>query len=280
MRYFLFLILFISLQVRGAELKLPELTAPVMDLAGLMTTTDQESLNTLAREIVAGGGPQITILTVPDLQGYVIEDFSIKVAEKWQLGSKEKDNGLLIMIAKSERSVRIEVGNGIEGEITDFETARYTREIFPQYFKQGQFAPGLRLFMEEVAGKFNIKVANGPRQYVKRRAEHSPKLKFALLACALVLGLGSMFFNKKPGARGIFTGIGLTGIGLMAGLPLVLLLFIFVFGLVLGLVGIGNFLMAALSSGGHRGGGGSFGGGGGWSGGGGGFSGGGSSGSW
>lgn len=283
MRYILSLILFISLQVRGAELELPALTSPVMDLAGLMTEGQRQDLSELAYEINTHNGPQITVLTVPDLQGQEIEDFSIRVAEKWQLGTKEKDNGLIVLIAKSERKVRIEVGNGIEGEITDYDSARYTREIFPQYFKGGDFHGGLRVFMEDVAGKFNIKLSEGERRYIRRapKAVKTGVGEFFIIAILGILLFGSLIFRGKPIARGVFTGIGFSGVGLVMGIPILMMLAIFVFGLVLGLIGIGNFLTAlAMSGRGRHYGGGGFGGGGGWSGGGGGFSGGGSSGSW
>ena len=78
-----------------------------MDEAGFLTPEQKQDLSQLAYEINTHQGPQITILTVPDLQEYAIEDFSIRVAEKWQLGTKEKDNGLLIVIAKAEHKMRI-----------------------------------------------------------------------------------------------------------------------------------------------------------------------------
>ena len=111
-----------------------------MDLGNFLNPQESENLSETIREIRAQNGPQIVILTVQDLQGYPIEEFSIRLAEKWQLGSKEKDDGLLIIISKAERAVRIEVGNGIEGEITDYYTSEYTKDIFPSYFRQGQFA--------------------------------------------------------------------------------------------------------------------------------------------
>ncbi|MFP5385412.1 MAG: TPM domain-containing protein [Bacteriovoracia bacterium] len=283
MQFLLAFVLFFSLNAKGAELKLPQLTSPVMDLAGLMSETEERALSSLAYEIYANNGPQITIATVPDLQGYEIEDFSIRLAEKWQLGSKEKDNGLLVVISKADRKVRIEVGNGIEGEITDYDTARYTRGVFPEHFKRGDFYSGLRLFMEDVAQKFNIKTSEGPG-IVRRAPQHtkSPVGRFGIMAILGILAFGSLIFRGRPLARGVFTGLGFTGVSLFMGVAVGMMVAIFIFGLVLGLIGIGNFLTAlALSGGrGRYGGGGGFGGGGGWGGGGGGFSGGGSSGSW
>lgn len=286
MQFLLAFILFFSLSVKGAKLKLPQLTSPVMDLAGLMSPTEERELSSLAYEIFTHNGPQITIITVPDLQGYEIEDFSIQLGEKWQLGSKEKDNGLLVVISKAERKVRIEVGNGIEGEITDYDTARYTRGIFPEHFKRGDFYSGLRLFMEDVAQKFNIKT-NQENRIVKRAPQHttSPIGRFGIMAILGILAFGSLIFRGRPLARGVFTGLGFTGVSLFMGVAVGMMVAIFIFGLVLGLIGVGNFLTAlALSGGRGRYGGGGFGGGGfgggGWGGGGGGFSGGGSSGSW
>lgn len=283
MRFLFSFILLISMNVWGAELQLPALSSPVMDMAGFLTEAERNDLSELAYEINTNNGPQITILTVNDMQDYPIEEFSIRVAEKWQLGSKEKDNGLLVIIAKAERQMRIEVGNGIEGEVTDFDTTKYTKELFPQYFKNGQFHAGLHIFMEDMAAKFNIKLNEGGNRIVRRAPQRvgNKSGNFIIMAILGILAFGSMLFNKRPMARGLFTGVGFTGVSLLMGIPVMMMIFIFVIGLVLGLVGIGNFLTALALSGGGRGGGGGFGGGGGgWSGGGGGFSGGGSSGSW
>lgn len=287
MRYLLSLIFLISLNLKAAEstqLQLPALSSPVMDLAGMLNESERADLSNYAYEIFTHNGPQITILTVNDMQGYPIEEYSIRVAEKWQLGSKDKDNGLLVIIAKQERQMRIEVGNGIEGEITDYDTTKYTREVFPEYFRRGEFHTGLRTFMEDVAGRFNIKTEPGNR-VLRRAPQRSPVRggNFIIIAIVAILAFGAMLFKNKL-ARGLFTGVGFTGVSFFIGIPVAMLLVIFLFGLVLGLVGVGNFLTALLFSG--RGGGGGFGGGGfgggggGWSGGGGGFSGGGSSGSW
>jgi uncharacterized protein len=288
-RYLFSLILLLSFQLQAAEstqLQLPALSSPVMDMAGMLNESERQDLANFAYEIYTNNGPQITILTVENMQGYPIEEFSIRVAEKWQLGSKEKDNGLLVVIAKEEHQMRIEVGNGIEGEITDYDTTKYTRDLWPDYFRRGEFHDGLKIFMEDVADKFQIKTDPGNR--VVRRAPQRTSIpggNFLIIAIIAILAFGAMIFKGRPLARGLFTGVGFGGVSLLMGIPLAMLIIIFFFGLVLGLVGIGNFLTALLFSG--RGGGGGFGGGGfggggggGWSGGGGGFSGGGSSGSW
>ncbi len=199
MRFLFSFILIFSMNVWGAELQLPALSSPVMDMAGMLSEAEKKDLSELAYEINTNNGPQITIMTVPDMQDYPIEEFSIRVAEKWQLGTKEKDNGLLVIIAKAERQMRIEVGNGIEGEVTDFDTTKYTKEIFPQYFKQGQFHAGLRIFMEDMAAKFNIKLNEGGNRIVRRAPQRTSHKggNFVIMAILGILAFGSMLFNKN-----------------------------------------------------------------------------------
>ncbi len=267
----------------AAEVQIPALRSPVMDLGNFLTENEEENLSRKIYEISTHNGPQITILTVEDLQGFEIEDFSIKVADKWQLGSKEKDNGLLIVLSKAERKIRIEVGQGIEGDVTDYDTAKFTRDIFPRYFKAGQFAEGFMEFLNWISEIFSIQKEKGGK-HIRRAPSRTNFANGELIIVAVLLVLigGSILFRHKPVGRGVFTGLGLTGISVLLGLPILIVIFVFVLGLIIGIIGMGNFLIALASHNGRTGGGGwsGSGGGGGWSGGGGGFSGGGSSGDW
>lgn len=290
MRYLFSLILILSLSAFGAEeIQIPALNSPVMDEAGFLSPDQKENLGKLAYEIHAHQGPQITVLTVNDMQGYEIEEFSIRVAEKWKLGTKEAGNGILILIAKQERKMRIEVGQGIEGEITDFEANRYIKTVLTPFFKSGDFYGGLQLVMLDIARKFNIQL-NGKQTFVRRATpaiKFSGPLKMALPFLIIFLVLGQILLSKKPLARGLFTGSGVAGTAFffLTGINIAAIALLFLFGLFIGTIGLSNLLFALASGGGHHGGGfrsgGGFGGGGGsWGGGGGGFSGGGSSGSW
>ncbi len=282
MHYLLGLLLSLGVNVWAQELSVPALTSPVMDLAGILNEQEKADLSSLAYEIHTNQGPQITILTVQSLEGYAIEDYSMKVAEQWKLGTKDKGNGLLVLISKDDHKMRIEVGEGIEGEITDYDTSVYTRKVFPEYFRRGEFHAGLRLFMQEVAKKFNIKAAEESPRYVRPRARSGKEgaMGFLLIVVVVVAFIIQFLFSKKPVLRALITGVGSAAVGFFA-MPS-MMIFLFIGGCLLGLVGVSN-LLYALSAGGrgsYRGGG-SFGGGGGsWGGGGGGFSGGGSSGSW
>ena len=285
MRLILSFIFLFSFKVFGQEIQVPALNSPVMDLAGLLSAQEREDLSQFAYEINTNNGPQITILTVNDLQGFAIEDYSMTVSEKWKLGTKKAGNGILVLISKNDRKMRIEVGEGIEGEITDYDTAQFTRQVFPAYFRRGNYHGGLRLFMEDVAKRFSIK-SSEENQYVRRvpPARQGSPLGPLLPFFVLVLGGSYLIARKKPVLRGVLSGGGIAGVSwfMMPGLGMLILPFA-LFGFLIGVIGVGNILMGLAMSGGgsrHRGGGGFGGGGGGWSGGGGGFSGGGSSGSW
>lgn len=286
MPFLLTLLLFIN--AWGIEISIPALRSPVVDEASFFAPQEKQQLENLAYEIHTNQGPQITVLTVNDLQGYPIEEFSIRVAEKWQLGTKEKGNGLLIIISKAERKVRIEVGEGIEGDITDYESNSYIRNILTPAFKQGQFYLGIRAVMEDVARKFNIKVEEEGAQLV-HRAVRPVQLAFPLLLpiMLVILFITQIAFRNHSFMRGLTGGASVAGAGfaVLGAAGLFFLVILFFMGFVFGLIGFHNVLFALAQGGGHgggryRSGGGGFGGGGGWSGGGGGFSGGGSSGDW
>lgn len=284
MRIFFSLLFLLSFSVWAQELQVPALTAPVMDTAGLLSAEEREDLAKYAYEIYTHNGPQVTIYIVPDLQGYAIEDYSIKVAEKWQLGTKKAGNGILVLIAKNDRQMRIEVGEGIEGELTDYDTAQYTKKIFPEYFRRGEFYGALRVFLEDVARRFNIKEQN-ENPYIRRAAPARANTPFgpALPFFVIVLVVSYLIGMKKPLLRGTLSAAGMAGVGwlMIPGIGTAII-FLVIFGFLIGVIGIGNILMGLAMSGGGRRGGGGFGGGGGggWGGGGGGFSGGGSSGNW
>lgn len=283
MPFFLSLVLFGWINVWAQDLAIPALTSPVMDEARLMTESERQDLSNLAYEIYTHQGPQISILTIPSLNGEVIENYSIKVGEKWQLGMKEKGNGLLIVIAKAERGVRIEVGEGIEGDITDYESNQYIRDVLTPHFKNSDFHGGLRLVMEDVARKFNVKLEGGT-SYVRRApARRSGPFNAVLPFMVIAFVVAQLVMRKNVFGRGIVSGAGVAGVGwfMLPGVGLGMIAILFGLGTLLGLVGLSNLLFALASSGGGRGGGGFGGGGGGsWGGGGGGFSGGGSSGNW
>ncbi len=235
-----------------AEVSVPALTGPVVDEAGLLDRGDVARLEALARAARAqngGQGVQLQYLLVPSLEGEPIEDFSIRVAEAWKLGSKGADNGVLVTVSRDDHAVRIEVGGGLEGGLTDVQSSRIIRETIAPAFRANQFGDGLYAAGVQILGALGALPQNvaAPRQ--ARPGVH--------LSSIGVIGFVVLFLLIR-----IMSGFGMRRRRSLWGLPWI----------------IGNGL-----GGGSWGGGGGFGGGGGgggWTGGGGGFSGGGSSGGW
>ena len=115
----------------------------VTDLAGLLTPQSIDHLNGLIRYIHQQTTAEIAVVTIDSIDPYTIEDFAVRLFETWGIGTKAKDNGVLLIVALRERKIRIEVGYGLEGAITDGTGGRIIREIITPSFKNGQFDQGI-----------------------------------------------------------------------------------------------------------------------------------------
>jgi len=127
--------------------------AYVIDLAGIIAPDMEALLNSYLRMLQQKTTAQIVILTIESLQGESIEEFSIKVAEQWKLGQKNKDNGVLITIAVKDRKYRFEVGYGLEPVLPDSFVGTLGRKYFVPLFKQGRFSEGIWLATRAIAEK-------------------------------------------------------------------------------------------------------------------------------
>ena len=259
-----------------AEVAVPPLTQRVTDLT---STLDAQQIQTLASrlaEFEANKGAQLAVLIVPTTQPESIEQFGIRVVEAWKLGRKGVDDGALLLVAKDDRTLRIEVGYGLEGALNDATAHRIVDEIIVPRFKLGEFYAGI-----ESGTAAMMQVINGEPLPPPRRAAASGKYdieSLLFIAFGLVVVVGGMLralLGRFPAAA--LVGGGLGALAWFTVAPLLVAL----------LVGLMAFVFVLLGGGG-RGfggyGGGGFGrggsGGGGFSGGGGGFGGGGASGRW
>ena len=120
------------------ELKVPTLTGRVVDTAKVFTPRHLSTLNQEIIKLENASGGQMAILTIPSLQGNVLEDYSLKVAETWKIGHKGKDNGLILLLAIKDRRVRVEVGYGWEGDIPDAKAGDIIRGMKP-YLAKGDY---------------------------------------------------------------------------------------------------------------------------------------------
>lgn len=147
LRYFTILIaaflIVSSATTSGRAANLPMPSHYVEDYANVINAAQESSLNGILQELEQKTGAQYIILTVETTGGMSIEQFSIELAEKWKLGQKGKDNGMLFVLAKNDRKWRFEAGYGLEGFITDQYCGRVGREVLVPYLKQGNYSEGI-----------------------------------------------------------------------------------------------------------------------------------------
>ncbi len=285
-------VLLASMAVSSASAReVPDLKGLVNDYARLLSSATISQLETVLAALESTDSTQIAVLTIDSLNGDSLEDFSLRTVEKWKIGQKQTDNGALLLISRDDRLVRIEVGYGLEGSLTDMVSGQIIRNIITPNFRRGDFnqgvIDGVGAMISAVRGEFQAP-ADGGQQAAGGDDGDLGGLLTSLIF--IFFFFGSMFRKNRLFAAAIggivspLVGFFLFGI---SGLALLALLF---FGIVGGLIASS---MASTSTGrrssGRSGGfylptgggfGGSSGGFGGFSGGGGGFGGGGASGGW
>ena len=266
-----------------AQVAVPRLTGHVIDLTGTLSADQSAALEQTLQSVEARKGSQLAILIVPTVAPETIEQYSLRVAEQWKLGRKKIDDGAILIVAKADRSLRIEVGYGLEGALNDATSKRIISETITPRFQQGDFYGGISAGVDQM-----VRVVDGepmpepntvPTDSMGNIGQYGP----IILVLALVIGgLLRTFLGRFPGA--IATGgivavvawlvAGAVSIGLVAGF---IALVVTLLSGGVGGVGVGG-RRGGLLMGGFGGGG--FAGAGGFSGGGGGFGGGGASGGW
>jgi uncharacterized protein len=270
---------------REGQQPIPPLSAHVTDLTGTLSGPERQALEAKLADWEARTTNQLAVFIVPTTKPETIEEYSIRVAEAWKIGQKGKDNGAIFVIAKNDKQMRIEVGYGLEGELTDVTSRRIIGDTVAPYFSQGQFATGINAGVDRIMAVVGGTDTAAPTPPPRRsRSSHWDFGTIAILLLVAVPALGAVL-------RSIFGNVGgsLTG-GAIVGGATWLIAGSILFGVVAAIVAL--IVIAFSSFGGGRGGpgmwfpggggwgGGGFGGGGGWGGGGGGFGGGGASGGW
>lgn len=286
MKFFV-LSLILLLPCMASAVEVPKLQGRVNDYAGLISAQAVQEADRRLAELERSDSTQVVVLTVPSLEGESIEGFSIRVAESWRIGQKGLDNGAILIIAKQERKIRIEVGRGLEGKLTDLQSGRIIRDEIAPRLRQGDLdggvIAGIAAISATVKGEYQAKTR--PREGVRHTSKQfHPSFTLLIFLFVAIVFLGSIarFLGGLTGAVGLpllgFLGFPGLGLAFLAGLA--------VAGFLLGL-----FITFLFGSGGGMGWGGPFGGGygggswgggsdGGFSGGGGDFGGGGASGDW
>lgn len=264
------LMLFLLGSTAYAEVAVPQLSARVTDLTGTLDVSQKQILETRLAEFEAKKGVQIAVLLVPTTQPETIEQYGIRVSEAWKLGRKGIDDGVLLLVAKEDRTLRIEVGYGLEGVIPDAVAKRIISETIIPYFKNANYYNGIAMGVEQLVAIIEGEPLPPPRDRRATSGSFENIESTLFISFMLAVGVGSIlrkFLGRLPAAVivGIVTAmfawfvVGTLFLAAIAGLVA------FMFTLAgggSGMLGGGGFGRGSYGGGGFGGGGGGFGGGG------------------
>lgn len=161
------MLLFISCSVRAELVAIPTLKSRVTDLTQTLSPGQQSQLEAKLTAFEQQKGSQIAVLIVPTTQPEDIAQFSIRAVDAWKLGRAKQDDGVLIVVAKNDRKMRIEVGYGLEGAIPDLTAKRVISEIVAPSFKQGDFYTGINHAVDTLMGLIEGEQLPAPTQTAK-----------------------------------------------------------------------------------------------------------------
>lgn len=185
------------LDAAAAEPKFPELTGRIVDNANLLTPQDKAAIEAELAAIEAKSTDQVVVVTLPDLQGYAIDDYGYQLGRKWGIGQKGKDNGVLLIVAPNDRKVRIETGRGLEQHLTDAMGRIIIENAILPKFRRGDFSGGIRDGVRDIKATIE-----GDAEGVKERArgrvgEHQEVDYTALIMIALWITIILYIFYQQ-----------------------------------------------------------------------------------
>lgn len=261
----------------SADVAVPPLSGRVVDLTATLSSDQAATLEQKLKDFEDRKGSQLAVLIVPTTQPETIEQYSLRVVEQWKLGRKKVDDGALLLIAKNDRKLRIEVGYGLEGALTDATSKRIIDEVITPKFRSGDFAGGISDGADRI-----LKVIDGEPLPAPKPEGELPDLSaigeyfpFLFIGTLFAGGIFRAIFGRLLGALIAGGGIGIVMWFLIGTLPLAAIAALIVFVLTLigdaitssgggssGGFSSGSSSSSSSSGGGFSGGGGSFGGGG------------------
>ncbi|MFH1753230.1 MAG: TPM domain-containing protein [Candidatus Omnitrophota bacterium] len=195
----------VPLAARAQEDSLPGYSGYVNDFAGIISADNRAAITALAGEVEQKTSAQMAIVTVPTVRPYSIEDYAVRLFEKWGIGQRGKDNGILLLIAVNDRKMRIESGYGLEGAIPDALAKIIITEYITPSFKAGDFNSGIARGAIAIAGliakEYNVELSQfgslptgAPLPKEPTVLESIFKTVFSILFVLLFLSLRMGFF--------------------------------------------------------------------------------------
>ncbi|MEM5948472.1 TPM domain-containing protein [Spirochaetia bacterium 38H-sp] len=203
-RFFAGLVVVLLLPVFAFSLDIPDRPSSyVNDFAGVLSSDTRANLESLLYDYEMQTGNQLVILTISSLDGEAIEDFSIRLAERWKIGQKDRDNGIIFLVAVNDRQARIEVGYGLEAVLTDaYSSAILNDYVFP-HFKSGDYDAGIIAGVSQIvaltsdvdlsAGDVYVPRSNG--SYYDTKVEEIVRLVIIVFVVILLVDVIRSFFR-------------------------------------------------------------------------------------
>lgn len=176
----------------------------INDFANVIDNETEQYIFDEGKAYNGHGGPQIVVLTMPSIDGYSVEDFSIETARKWGIGDKDEDNGVLILLVMDTRDIRIEVGYGLEGVLNDGKCGRFIRSAAP-LLSDGDYSGGIKQIYNDVIGELENPAPDDEE-------EDDIGVVFAIIAFIILIGIWSSIMRGR-GRGGFGGGGGFTGRG-------------------------------------------------------------------
>jgi uncharacterized protein len=222
----LMLLLWVFALTAQAELKFPELTGRVVDNAQMIEPAVREQLTQQLNSHEKTTGEQLVVVTLPDLQGTDIADFGYQLGRYWGIGQKDKNNGALLIVARDEHKLRIEVGYGLEGRLTDAQSSVIINQVITPAFKAGNFSKGISDGVAAMLVVLGGNPLDEPSTMYQSRGDqesdfvgrHPGLFVFLILLFILTIFVGQMFGilpsgGGRGGSGGGFGGGGFGGGG-------------------------------------------------------------------
>ncbi|NJM50595.1 MAG: methanol dehydrogenase, partial [Sphingomonadales bacterium] len=147
--------LFVTVPALHAQ-DFPKLTGRVVDQADLLSPDEEQALNAKLKKLEDESQRQLVVATISDLQGYDIADYGWRLGEQWGIGDKERDDGMILIIAPNERKMRIEVGQGLEAILPDILAGRIIRDDITPYFKRGDYVGGINAGTDKIITQLQL----------------------------------------------------------------------------------------------------------------------------
>jgi uncharacterized protein len=195
-----------------AQPQVPALTGRVVDRAELLNATQEAELTQRLASHEQATGDQLVVVTLPDLDGRSIEETGLALGREWGIGQKGRDNGALLIVAQAERRIRIEVGYGLEGRLTDAQSALIIHNLIAPAFRQGDFAGGIRAGVEGMIQVVGGEPMEGYLPALGRPSQEQPPLPVLIivfLVMLAVIGIGGGGGRGGRRARSVMAGAAL-----------------------------------------------------------------------